>query len=120
MRLSKWLVGSLVITTLALACSSSNSGGGSGTCANVDGSWNLSGACPDNACTISQNGCSITVNCSPSGDVYTGSVTDTGISFGDTSGNCSGSVNGKTSSGSCDGCMTLSSAPRPPHSVSQT
>ncbi len=90
------------LAALGLSCSSSDSGGGGGNCPDVSGTWTLSGTCRDTSCTISQNGCNVTLNCSPTGTTYTGSVSGSSISFGDGSGTCNGNLATKTASGSCN------------------
>ncbi|MEZ4224835.1 MAG: hypothetical protein R3B13_28035 [Polyangiaceae bacterium] len=91
----------LVVGVFA-ACGSSGSSGGGGGCPDVSGSWTLSGSCADNSCTVTQNGCNVTLSCSPSGEVYQGSVSGSTISFGAGSTSCSANFGNKAANGSCN------------------
>lgn len=87
---------------LAAAWGFSSPGGGPGSCADVSGSWTLSGNCADDACTVTQKDCNITLSCPASGGVCQGTVSGTSISFGGGSISFSANVGNKTSSGSCN------------------
>ena len=96
----KWARTVLALGALAFACSSDDAS--ADKCADVSGIWTLTGDCQDNSCTISQNVCSVSLDCSPTGTVYSGTVSGNLLSFGDGSGTCSGTVATKAANGSCD------------------
>lgn len=100
-----WQIGAGIVAVLWLTagCSSGSSGGGGNTsCTQISGDWSLSG-CTDTACSVSQNGCSVTLACSPSGDTYTGTVSGNSVTFSSSGTSCSGTVSGPSATGSCNG-----------------
>lgn len=94
-------IGAALVSALIAACSSDSSSDDDGTCADVAGSWNLFGTCSDDACDITQQGCNLTVSCSPSGTVYKGTVSGEHVTFERSGRSCTVSVNGVSASGSC-------------------
>lgn len=106
---------------LALACLSScvtessdddgdNGGSGSNaTCATVSGTWQLSGGCGDDVCTITQSGCRLSqVSCVSGSRSTVGTVTGNEFTYdgygaggGGALSTCSGSASGSTLTGTC-------------------
>jgi hypothetical protein len=100
-----WVVGALIGGTfwVVAGCSSGSDGdGGNGSCTQISGSWTLSG-CVDTSCSVSQNGCSVSLSCQPSGSIYSGSVSGNTVSFASSTTSCSANVNGANATGSCTG-----------------
>jgi hypothetical protein len=81
-------------------------GCGGSPCANIAGTWAVSGDCGPDTCVISQTGCSTTFACSAGSAAYTGSVNGDSVSYSGTSatgapGSCSGTVSGAVINGTC-------------------
>jgi hypothetical protein len=80
---------------------------GPSACANLSGSWTISGQCGADLCTISQTNCDLTsVSCVSGANSTSGQVTGnmfsyTGESGGGVDSTCSGTVSGDTMTGSC-------------------
>ncbi len=76
-------------------------------CASIAGTWEISGGCGPDVCTITQAGCAITaVNCtsgarSTSGMLTGAQFTYDGVSGGGVASTCSGTLAGDSMSGSC-------------------
>ena len=75
-------------------------------CAEVDGTWDVSGSCGADLCTVTQNGCTAMLRCSAGAGAYTGSVDRTvlhysGINGDGAYGTCEGSVDGAKIEGTC-------------------
>jgi hypothetical protein len=78
-----------------------------GACADLAGSWIISGACGADLCTITQSGCAITaVDCTSGAMSTSGTIDGNNFSYDGTSGGglpatCSGTATGDTMSGTC-------------------
>ena len=98
-----------MIALMLAACGGDDQQGDDGPadCADLEGSWEISGACGADLCTISQSGCAITqVDCtsgahSTSGDIDGDNFTYTGVSGGGLPATCSGAVTAGGISGTC-------------------
>jgi hypothetical protein len=89
----------------AQACGGDDGGGGNGECANVAGSWDISGDCGQDFCVITQTGCSTNFDCGGASS-YTGTVSGNDVDYDGqaadgTPGTCSGTVSGDTITGTC-------------------
>jgi len=114
------------VLVLPIACSStvtgtgaSSSGGGGassgssqpagGNCPRVDGLWDVTGgSCPIESCTISQNGCSLSISCDGGDVVFSGTLEETRFTYSGTtldgaSTTCNGLIGGegKRANGTC-------------------
>ena len=113
------MIARLAFVSLLVACNSSDGSGPQsqtdammqpdtpGACANLAGTWAISGACGADGCAITQVGCALTqVQCtsgahSTSGSVMGNQFSYTGQSGGGAASTCSGTANGNTISGTC-------------------
>ena len=84
---------------------SGGSGGTTGSCASIAGTYTVSGTCGVDQCVITQNGCSVNFECDDGAASYTGSVTQSSVSFTGVTGTCQGTVSGSSLSGSCTGAL---------------
>jgi len=85
----------------------SGSGGEGGVwdhpCPDVRGVWSLEGDCYVSQCNFEQDGCSLTVICTPQSFEVTGMLDATGnLTIGNGSTSCTGTMNADTASGTCD------------------
>src|SRR5262245_27323764 len=90
MRWSFLVVGVLVSKVLT-ACGSDSSARASGTCPNLAGEWSLSGTCQSSSCTVSQNQCNFTAECSD-GTTMTGKASSTSVALSGNGVRCSGKL----------------------------
>jgi len=68
-------------------------GGGGGSCPEISGTWNAGGSCTSASCEITQDGCSITLECSD-GRTFEGTVSKSSARFRDTDASCNGQLEG--------------------------
>jgi hypothetical protein len=78
-------------------------GSGGGACADIAGTYQVSGSCGVDDCIVTQTGCTVNFACDDGAASYTGSVTQSSVSFTGVTGTCQGAVAGNTLSGSCNG-----------------
>jgi hypothetical protein len=77
-------------------------------CANIAGSWGISGSCGSDVCTFTQVGCSITqVTCTSGAQSTSGALDGNDFTYTGTSGagvpaTCDGTITGDAFSGTCD------------------
>jgi hypothetical protein len=99
--------------TLAVAlpgCTDDGGGGDDGgdDCADLTGSWEISGGCGADLCTIDQSGCALTsVSCVSGSESDSGSIDGNDFTYSGTSGGglpamCLGTADGDALSGSCE------------------
>jgi hypothetical protein len=85
----------------------SGGSGGGGDCANIAGTYTVSGTCGVDDCVITQSGCNVNFECDDGSASYTGSVTQSSVSFTGVTGTCQGTVAGNTLTGSCTGALGM-------------
>jgi hypothetical protein len=78
-----------------------------GQCANIAGTWGITGGCGADTCDITQNGCSTDLDCSGGAASYTGTINGnsfmySGTTAGGTPATCTGTINGSQLSGTCN------------------
>jgi hypothetical protein len=93
-----------LVILLAVGCGGGDDDG-NGACADVSGTWDISGSCGDDVCVITQTGCNTAFDCQ-SASSYSGSVDGEHAHYAGTTvtgeqGTCDGTVSGDTMSGTC-------------------
>jgi hypothetical protein len=87
------------------AGSGGSGGSGGGSCADIAGTYSVSGTCGVDDCVITQSGCSVNFECDDGSASYTGTVTASTVSFSGVTGTCQGAVSGGTLTGTCTGAL---------------
>jgi hypothetical protein len=108
------IVGSIAIVVAMAVTGCGDDGGGSGAdggnppdqCDSVAGTWGVTGTCGADICDITQNGCSMALDCSGGVSSFAGSVDGnqvmfTGQTAGGVDGTCDGTITGNTMSVVC-------------------
>jgi hypothetical protein len=95
----------LALLVALTACGGNGDGNDPGPCANVAGTWEVSG-CGDDECVIAQTGCSTSLDCDSGTASYSGSVSGSNVSFAGRNAaglqaTCGATVNGSSMSGTC-------------------
>jgi hypothetical protein len=92
----------------ASGCSGTSTGGGttSGECADLSGTWDVTGTCGPDTCVVTQQGCSTSLVCGGGAGSYTGSISGSDASYSGhasdgTPATCEVSVSGGSFSGTC-------------------
>jgi hypothetical protein len=91
--------------SFAIAVSALAGCDGGESCSNIAGEWGITGACGEDVCTISQDGCATSFVCDNARGI-TGTVESDAVSWdGETGpgipGSCEGTVNGNRIEGTC-------------------
>jgi hypothetical protein len=76
-----------------------------GSCADLSGTWVATGSCGVDDCVITQSGCSVNFACNDGAASYTGTVTQSSVTFVGVLGSCQGSVSGDRITGTCTGSL---------------
>jgi hypothetical protein len=95
----------IAMVLLSVACGGDDGGNNPEDCDDIRGTWGVTGQCGADLCNITQNGCSIDLDCNAANS-YSGSIDGSDVMFSGTAngvdGDCTGSVSGTTMSGTCD------------------
>ncbi len=85
----------------------SGGGGGNPGCADVSGSYVVTGSCDITACKVTQTGCTANFECNNGAASYTGSVGGSSVTFAGFTGTCQGVLSGDTLMGTCTDTLGL-------------
>ncbi len=77
------------------------SAGGNPGCADLSGSYVVTGTCDITACKITQSGCTANFECNNGAESYAGAVGGNSVTFSGFTGTCQGVLSGDTLMGSC-------------------
>ena len=83
------------------------SGGGNPGCADISGSYVVTGTCDITACKVTQTGCTANFECDNGAASYTGSVGGNSVTFAGFTGTCQGVLSGDTLMGTCTDTLGL-------------